>query len=193
MPVEGGRVTIDRTAQNRRAGTVQIPWSLELGDDLGIDIRTLPLGGYALVSRGLRYGDGSTELVAARPAAGRVGVLGHARDVARRSSWPTGWRRSATSRSRPRTPPPADARQAAVGIVQGVFGDHDRLPHPATSRPPCWPTCIYTGSRADALSALEQGYGAETYFDANGDFVFAEKPGRGRAGRSGRSTPPRPG
>ena len=35
----------------------------------------------------------------------------------------------------------------------------------------------YIGPRTDALSALEQSYGAETYFDADGDFVFAEKPG----------------
>jgi hypothetical protein len=35
----------------------------------------------------------------------------------------------------------------------------------------------FTGQRTDALSSLEQSYGAETYFDANGDFVFDEKPG----------------
>ena len=68
---------------SRAAPAVTIPWSAEIAEELGIDIRTLPLGGYALVRRGLRYADGTTELVAARPAAGRVGLLGHARHVRR--------------------------------------------------------------------------------------------------------------
>ena len=63
VPVESGTVTIDRTAESRRTGHVTIPWSGEIAEDLGIDIRTLPLGGYALVRRGIRYPDGTSELV----------------------------------------------------------------------------------------------------------------------------------
>jgi len=64
VPVQGGDITIDRTAQVRRSGNVQIPWSLKVGADLGLDLRTLPLGGYARLYRGLRYpGRGSEELV----------------------------------------------------------------------------------------------------------------------------------
>ena len=63
VPVQAGNVRNDRTADSRRAGTIQIPWSLEAGADLGVDLRTLSLGGYAVVSRGIRYADGSTELV----------------------------------------------------------------------------------------------------------------------------------
>jgi hypothetical protein len=48
-------VTIDRTAQIRRTGSLTIPWSLRAGEDLGLDLRTLALGGYAIVRRGLRY------------------------------------------------------------------------------------------------------------------------------------------
>ena len=36
---------------------------------------------------------------------------------------------------------------------------------------------IYTGARTDALSDLKQSVGAEVYFDALGDFVFAQAPG----------------
>jgi hypothetical protein len=64
VPIEAGTVTNDRTAQVRRTGTVQIPWSLEAGEDLGVDLRTLPLGGYVRLYRGLRYPDRTTELMA---------------------------------------------------------------------------------------------------------------------------------
>lgn len=63
VPLEGGAVTIDRTAMIRRTGSAQIPWSLRLGLDLGLDLRTLPLGGYCSLFRGLHYPDGTNELV----------------------------------------------------------------------------------------------------------------------------------
>jgi hypothetical protein len=63
VPIEGGTVTNDRTAQVRRSGTVQIPWSLQAGQDLGIDLRTLPLGGTVQLWRGLRYPDRTIELM----------------------------------------------------------------------------------------------------------------------------------
>lgn len=63
VPLEGGSVTLDRTAPVRRSGSVSIPWALEAGADLGVDLRTLPLGGYATLRRGLRYADGTLELV----------------------------------------------------------------------------------------------------------------------------------
>jgi hypothetical protein len=64
VPVEAGSLTIDRLANVRRTGQVQIPWSLNAASDLGLDLRTLPFGGYATLRRGLRYADGSRELVA---------------------------------------------------------------------------------------------------------------------------------
>ena len=64
VPIEGGDVTIDRTALIRRTASVQIPWSLEAGHDLGLDLRALPLGGYARLRRGIRYADGTREFVA---------------------------------------------------------------------------------------------------------------------------------
>jgi hypothetical protein len=62
IPVVGGSVTMDRTAAVQRAGSVTIPWSLEAGSTLGVDLRLLPFGGYARVYRGLRYPDGTLEL-----------------------------------------------------------------------------------------------------------------------------------
>jgi len=63
VPVVGGDVTLDRTALVRRTSSIQIPWSLEAGYDLGVDLRTLPLGGYARLSRGVVYPTGYSELV----------------------------------------------------------------------------------------------------------------------------------
>ena len=54
---------------------------------------------------------------------------------------------------------------------------------PRTRRPARWATSTWTGERTDALSELEQSYGAETYFDANGDFVFAAEARRRRPDR----------
>lgn len=97
IPVEAGQVRMDRTAQIRRSGTVSIPWSLTAGSatyaDLpplfdtyadivagvetyaelrlagaGLDVRVLPYGGYAILSRGVLNADGSVELC-------RLGVL----------------------------------------------------------------------------------------------------------------------
>lgn len=176
VAVKAGSIRIDRTAQSRRAGRIEIPWSLEIGAQLGIDIRTLPLGGYALVRRGLRYSDGTTEQV----LLGRLRVESVSWDTLETAasleladrmaqvrdeslSWPhnfNGW-----------TP-----AGAAVHMIQWVFGDTIAY-HTPYNPPTVMGDVIYTGDRAAALAALEQGYGAETYFDANGDFVFDEKPG----------------
>ena len=62
VPVVGGAVSMDRTAAVMRSGNVTIPWSLEAGATLGVDLRQLPFGGYVRVYRGLRYPGGETEL-----------------------------------------------------------------------------------------------------------------------------------
>jgi Domain of unknown function (DUF5047) len=63
VPIEAGEVTTDRLADVRRTGQVEIPWSLEAGADLGLDLRTLAYGGYVTLHRGLRFADGTRELV----------------------------------------------------------------------------------------------------------------------------------
>ena len=176
VPLEAGTVTIDRTADHRRVGTIQIPWSLAAGEDLGVDIRTLPLGGYALVHRGLRYANGDTELI----LMGRLRIESVTWDTLGASASLELADRNAQIADEPFAVPYSAAgqtpAQAAVGIVRGVFADtiayHTPYDPAATLG-----DITYTGARTDALSALEQSYAAETYFDANGDFVFAAKPG----------------
>ena len=178
VPVEAGTVTIDRTADHRRIGTMTIPWSLNAGEDLGIDIRTLPLGGYALVHRGLRYADGTVELI----QLGRLRVESVTWDtlaatasleLADRNAQVTDEPFSAPYSAKGQTP-----AQAAVGIVRGVFGDTIRYLTPYEPAGTLG-DITYTGARTDALSSLEQSYAAETYFDADGDFVFAAAPSDG--------------
>ena len=176
VPVQGGQVRIDRTAQNRRAGTVQIPWSLKAGADLGVDLRTLPLGGYALVSRGIRYADGSTELV----QLGRLRVESVSWDTLDASASLELADRMAQVRDEPFSAPYSAAgrthSQAAVEIVQGVFGNTIGYNRPYQPTDVIADT-IYSGERTDALSDLASSVGAEVYFDANGDFTFARAPG----------------
>ncbi|HEU0193324.1 MAG TPA: DUF5047 domain-containing protein, partial [Gaiellales bacterium] len=176
VPVQDGHVRIDRTAENRRSGSAQIPWSLQVGEDLGIDIRTLPLGGYALLRRGLRYANGSTELV----LLGRLRVESVSWGTLDVSASIELADRMAQVRDEPFAAPFAAAgltpAQAAVGIVQGVFGSSIAYHTPYTP-PGVLGDVIYSGTRAEALSDLNTAYGAESYFDANGDFVFAQKPG----------------
>lgn len=176
VAVEAGKVQIDRTAQNRRSATVQIPWSLQAGHDLGVDLRTLSLGGYALLHRGVRYADGSAELI----QLGRLRVESVTWGTLEASASLELADRMSQVRDEPFTAPYAAggkrAHQAATEIVQAVFGATIAYYTPYA------PTDViadafYTGNRAEALSALESSVGAETYFDANGDFVFDQKPG----------------
>jgi Domain of unknown function (DUF5047) len=175
VPVESGSVTIDRTAQNRRSGSIRIPWSLQAGFDLGVDVRDLPLGGYASVRRGLRYADGSTELM----LLGRLRVESVNWGTLEASASLELADRMAQVRDEPFTAPFSALGKtpaaAAVEIVQQVFGSsiayHTPFTPAATLGDITW-----TGERNEALSQLEQSYGAETYFDANGDFVFAQRP-----------------
>ncbi len=174
VPVQGGNVRIDRTAQSRRAGTIEIPWSLKAGADLGVDLRTLTLGGYAIVKRGLRYADGSTELV----QLGRLRVESVSWNTLSASASIELADRMAQVRDEPFTEPFACLGRlpatAAGDIVRGVFPSISYL------TPFAPPTAIgdvtFSDARTDALSTLEQSYAAETYFDYDGAFVFAQRP-----------------
>jgi hypothetical protein len=175
VPIEAGTVTIDRTAQNRRSGSIRIPWSMQVGFSLGIDLRDLPLGGYALVRRGLRYADGSTELM----LLGRLRVESVNWGTLESSASLELADRMAQIRDEPFTAPyPALGKTpagAAVDIVTQVFGSTIAYHTPFTPAGTLG-DITWSAERTEALSALEQSYGAETYFDANGDFVFAQKP-----------------
>jgi hypothetical protein len=176
VPVQAGNIRIDRTAQNRRAGTIQIPWSLQAGQDLGIDIRTLSLGGYAIVSRGIRYADGTTELI----QLGRLRVESVSWDTLDASASLELADRQSQLRDEPFTAP-FDATglthsQAAVQIVQQVFGDTIDY-HTPYQPADVIQDAHYSGQRTDALTDLTSSVGAEDYFDFNGDYVFDRAPG----------------
>jgi len=174
VPVESGSVTIDRTAQNRRSGSVRIPWSLDAALNLGVDVRELPLGGYALV-RGLRYADGSTELI----LLGRLRVESVNWGTLETAATLELSDRMAQVRDEPFTAPFAAIGQtphgAAVNVVAGVFGSSIGYLTPYMPAGTLG-DITWTAGRDEALTQLEQSYGAETYFNANGDFVFNRKP-----------------
>jgi len=176
VPVQAGQIRIDRTADNRRAGNIQIPWSLQAGADLDIDVRTLSLGGYAVVSRGIRYADGTTEMV----QLGRLRVESVSWDTLDASASLELADRKSQVRDEPFTAPyqPAGKThwQAAFEIVQGVFGAD------IAYNAPFQPTDVivdttYTGNRTDALTDLASSVAAESYFDWDGNYVFAQAPG----------------
>lgn len=166
----GGAITVDRTAQIRRTGSVTIPWSLERAAELGLDVRTLPLGGWAVPYRGIRWPDGTQELV----------KLGYMRVES--VTWSTREQlatleladRMAQVRDEPfdaaYSASGLRAAQAAKAIVLGVFPSvaTDVRYDPAG----VLADVIYSGTRVDALFELARSVGAETYFDADGTWVF---------------------
>jgi hypothetical protein len=183
VPIEAGSITHDRTALVRRSGSVQIPWSLDAGADLGLDLRTLPLGGYAVLSRGIRFPDGSVELA----------LLGGLRVES--VSWLTFEDRAsleladrmAQVRDEPFTSPYAAGgkrvAQAALEIAQQVFGG--AIAYSTIYDPPIvLADTFYSGSRADALTQLAQSIGGEVYFAAGGGYVFDGAPGSVAISRS---------
>jgi hypothetical protein len=187
VPVEGGSLTHDRTALIRRTGHVEIPWSLDAGADLGLDLRTLPLGGYCRLSRGVRFPDGSIELA----------QLGYLRVES--VSWQTYEDRAALEladrmaqvRDEDFTTPYAAGgkrvAQAALEIAMQVFGSG--ISYRTLYDPPIvLADTFYSGSRADALSSLADSIAGEVFFDAEGNYVFDGAPGSTSITRNGTLT-----
>jgi hypothetical protein len=172
VPVQpGGEIAIDRTARNRRAGSVLVPWTIAL-EQLGLepDVRTLPFGSYCRVRRGLRYAS-SSELV----------VLGHLRVESVAWSTTEGVARleladrMAQVADEPLLSPYAPAglypSDAAVALVTAVFGGtitySVTIP---TSAQPLLTDVVYTNDRAAAVEDLAQAIGGQAYFDELGNF-----------------------
>lgn len=176
VPITEGSITCDRTSQNRRSGSVEIPWDLREGENLGLDLRNLPLGGYARLFRGVRYSDGSTEDAA-------LGVL-RVESVTWRTPQGTAHLeladRMAQVRDEPFTTPLSvngqRAADAAIAVVQGVFGATIAYRKPNDPASIMGDT-VFTGQRTEALTTLEQAANGESYFDATGAFVFDFKAG----------------
>ena len=175
VDVIAGEITIDATAQSRRRGSIEIPWSLAAGIELGLDLRSLPLGGYARIEKGLRYPDGSFE----RVLLGQLRVESVSWETLAQAATLELADRMAQVHDEPFTAPfaaggmrPADAAIAIVAA--GLRPPTSATPSP-TTRDITMGDVFFTGARSEALTALEQAASAQTYFDAEGDFVFASK------------------
>jgi hypothetical protein len=171
IPVEGGMLTIDRTARNRRSASVQVPMTLDF------DVRLLPFGSYVRLKRGVRYADGTREYV----------TIGYLRVES------VGWQthedtatleladRMAQVASEPLLTPynPAGLKPsaAAFALVQYVFGGSITYTStvPAASEPTLLDV-VYSGDRAQAVADLAQAVGAQAYFDPDGNFRFDPLP-----------------
>jgi len=187
VPIEGGSITQDRSALVRRTGTVTIPWSLDAGADLGLDLRVLPLGGYCKVSRGIRFPDGTIELAS----------QGYLRIES--VSWLTSEDRAsleladrmAQVRDEGFTVPYAGGgkrvAQAALDIAMQVFGSN--ITYLTLYDPPITIADVYySDSRSDALKALADSIAGEVYFDADGNYIFDGAPGSVSITRNGTLT-----
>ena len=176
VPVEAGSITHDRSALVRRTGHVEIPWSLDAGADLGLDLRTLPLGGYCRISRGIRFPDGTIELAA----------LGYLRvesvtwlTAEDRASLELADRMAQVRDENFTTPYSAGGKrvaQAAAEIALQVFGAS--ISYRTLYDPPIpLADVFYNDSRADAITQLADSIGGEAYFDAEGNYIFDGAPG----------------
>lgn len=168
LPIVGGVVRADRTAQVRRTCSIALAASTvrELAD--------LPFGAYLDVRRGIRFGDGTTELV----------TLGHFRVDGAGASAPAadGGLETSDRMAQVRDEPlyaPFDAGGAIasariVELVQAVFAG---LPtHVSTVGEPVLADVTYSGDRAQAVAELATSIGADAYFDVDGELVVAPSP-----------------
>jgi hypothetical protein len=186
VDVEGGSLTIDRTAQNRRSGSIVIPWSLEAAEALGgIDIRTLPYGGHAVLRAGIRYANGTSELVT---LSAWMRVESVTWDTLAQSATLELADRMAQVNDEPFHLPfdtlglrPAQAAEQIVFDVFGATIDYRIEFDPATPLI----GVIFSGSRAQALVDLARAVGGEAYFDADGAFVFDVASGGGQVSTTG--------
>ena len=136
-------------------------------------MRDLPLGGYVRLGRGIRYPDDSIE----------EALLGFLRVES--VSWET-LAMSATLELQDRMAQVRDESfttpfavggmrlaEAASAIVHEVFGE-TILYHALTDPDPVLADAFYSRlRRVDALNLLATAAGAQAFFDASGDFVFA--------------------
>jgi len=187
VPISDGSVTQDRTALIRRTGHVEIPWSLDAGADMGLDLRVLPLGGYCRLSRGIRFPDGTRELASQgflriesvtwltsedRASLELADRMAQVRDEEFTSPYAAGGKRIA---------------QAALDIAMGVFGSN--ISYQTLYDPPITLADVYySESRSDAIKALADSIAGECFFDADGNYVFDGAPGAVNITRNGTLT-----
>lgn len=170
LPITGGDLSGDRTSSVRRTCRVTAP-----ADTVPV-LEQLPFGSYLDVRRGIRYGDGTEELI-------RIGLLRIDGTVA---TTPDG---EATLTASDRMAQVADEKllapydangkhptDAAVELVQQVF---PTIPYTVATSPSTEPALVdvaYDRDRNSAVGELAAAVGAEAYFDADGGFVITPIP-----------------
>ena len=172
VDVTGGSIMADRDARVRRQGTLDVPF--DLADPFTRDLaRSLPYGGYAVVERGVRFADGSSELV----QLGRFRVDAVTWGELEGVCTLTLSDRMAQVQDEPLVAPYAPAglhpSDAAKALVNDVFGAAI-LYHVETvpASEPVIGDAVYTDDRAAALSDLAGAADAWAFFDNLGDFVL---------------------
>jgi hypothetical protein len=187
VPVIGGDVSGDRTAQVRRTGRLLIPWRLDLpGSVTGVelDLRELPFGSYADLYRGVRYADGTADLV--RLGYLRIDTVTYGSDNAE-AELALSDRYAQVIDEKLMYPLSAKGQlpaKYAVHLVTEVFGTS--ITYTVTVPDAAQPTLddvTFDTERGDAVAVLCRAVAAEGYFDTAGNFRVDGIPDPG-------STPP---
>lgn len=171
VPVIAGQVQLDRTAAVRRTGSLTVPWTLAHKPGDPLRLRELPYGGYAVLRRGIRFGDGSIELV----TLGRLRIDSVSSRLTEAAATLELSDRMAQVIDEPLLgpyTPTGKATDAIVELVEQVFADtigYTVLTDPASE--PNIVDATYTGNRQEAISNLAATIAAEVFFDAEGDLV----------------------
>ena len=174
--VIGGQMTCDVDAQVLRQATLEVAFSLT--EPLTTDVvRELPFGGYATVSRGIRYADGTTELV----QLGRFRIDSVVWGELQGQATLTLSDRTAQLQDEPFTVPwsPTGSKpsDAIVAAVQQVFGSS--IAYHVTTTPAseaALTDTVYDQDRVPAIHDLASGINAQVYFDNLGDLVLRPRP-----------------
>jgi hypothetical protein len=177
VPIVSGEVTLDRTAQLRRQGSLTVPITPDLMTVTTppIDVRTLPFGGYVKLKRGLRYGTGATEfadLGYLRIESVTTNAIGDAATLALSD-------RMAQIRDEvllaPYTPTilPSAAAQFLVNDVFGAAIAYSITPGANES---ALVDVVWERERDTAVAYLARSAGCEAFFDALGGFVYKPVP-----------------
>jgi Domain of unknown function (DUF5047) len=170
--VVGGTMRADADARSRRQGDLIVAFSLSSPGTPEL-MRELPFGGWAVPLRGIRYADGTTELL----QLGRFRIeaitwseveseatLTLADGMAQVADEPflTPWA--------PAGMKPSDAAVAAVRDVFGTSIAYHVQTDPASES--ALADTVYDEDRASAVANLASSVSAEAFFDNLGDFVI---------------------
>lgn len=176
VPVIGGQFRADTDARVRRQASLVVAFSLSDPATPEI-VRELPFGGQATIERGIRYADGTEELV--QLGRFRIDAVGWTETEG--SATLTLSDRMAQVQDEPFVTPwsPNGLKpsNAVVEAVHQVFGD--TIVYHVETTPATEPAIVdaaYDQDRAQAISDLASSVGAETLFDNLGDFVLRPRP-----------------